>query len=57
MTKRERAAIVRALKDMLKVHDMLMPGVRYVAVQDYQLLNEGPMRAQAALAKLEANEQ
>lgn len=45
-----RDALILALEDMLRVQDALMPGVRYIAVQDYALLNEAPMRARAALA-------
>jgi hypothetical protein len=36
---------VDALRDQQKVIDMLMPGAVKIAIQDYQLLNEAPMRA------------
>jgi hypothetical protein len=48
MTKHERA-LIKALRDMLEVHAMLMPGIRYIAVPDYQLVNEAPIRAQQAI--------
>ena len=39
-----------ALTDMLRLCESLMPGVRYIALQDYALLNEAPIKARAALA-------
>jgi hypothetical protein len=47
----ERANIEQraALVDMLRVYEMLMPGIRHIAVQDYQLLNEAPIRARKAI--------
>lgn len=41
--------LVEALEGTLKVIDMLMPGVRYIAVQDYQTLNEAPIAARKAI--------
>ena len=31
--------------DLLRVVDMLMPGVRYIAIQDYGVLNDAQVRA------------
>ena len=39
------------MEDMLTVHEWLMKGVGGVAVPDYQLLNEAPIRARQALEK------
>ena len=36
--------------DLLKVIDMLMPGVGAIAVEDYALLTDAPLRARAWLA-------
>lgn len=38
-----------ALSDLLQVVNMLMPGVRYIALQNYALLNEAPIKAQELL--------
>ena len=43
--------LVGALRDMQRVVDMLMPGVRHIAVQDYALLNDAPFRASALIAR------
>jgi len=45
---RSTVALEAALLDMLKVYEMLMPGLRYISVADYQLVNEAPIRARAA---------
>jgi hypothetical protein len=43
--------LVQATEMLLRlVHDM-MPGVRHIALQDYQLLNEAPIKGELALAK------
>lgn len=47
------ADLVSALERMLGVQEMLMPGLRHIAVPDYQELNEAPLAARAALAKAE----
>lgn len=41
----------RIVTDLLKVIDMLMPGVGQLAIEDYKLLNEAPLRAREWLAK------
>jgi hypothetical protein len=43
--------LAAALCDMLRAFESLIPGVKYIAVQDYALLNEAPMAAHAALKK------
>ena len=40
-----------ALSLMQKALDATMPGVRYIAVQDYELLNSAPCAAQTVLLK------
>lgn len=46
----EIAALKDALRRMLKVYEALMPGVRYIAVQDYAELNDAPIAARKLLA-------
>jgi hypothetical protein len=52
-TKRRDAApdLAEALRDALTLIDALMPGVRYIALQDYKALNDVPLAGRAALAK------
>lgn len=38
-----------ALRAMLQVQDALMPGVRYIAVQNYAQLNDAPLAARKAI--------
>jgi hypothetical protein len=55
-TEELEAAILKAsnaLKQGLEVIDTLMPGVRHLALQDYQSLNETPARMREALESLE----
>jgi hypothetical protein len=42
-----------ALKQMLKLVNDLMPGVKDIALPDYALLNDAPLQAQAAIAEAE----
>jgi len=49
------AALVAVLKRMLGVQNMLMPGLRYISVPDYGLLNDAPREAGAAIAQMEAD--
>jgi hypothetical protein len=43
-------ALLEATEMLLRlVHD-LMPGVRHISLPDYQLLNEAPIKAAAAIA-------
>lgn len=46
------ADVRQALTDLLRVIDMLMPGVRYIAVQDYAALNDVPIAARKLLQRL-----
>jgi len=50
----ERAATVPLIQDLLKVYEALMPGIRYIAVPDYSILNDVPI---AACRWLEAREE
>lgn len=52
MTPADRLA--ESLRRMLAVYKALMPGIRYIAVQDYAELNEAPIEARQALAAYEA---
>lgn len=38
-----------ALKDLLRAYEMLMPGIAHIAVSDYALINEAPIKARKAL--------
>ena len=42
-----------ALKDCLAVIEELMPGVRGLAIQNYQRLNDAPIAGRAAIRKAE----
>lgn len=48
-------ALAAALERMLKVQEALMPGVRYIAVQDYAELNDAPIAARHALTAFKGN--
>jgi hypothetical protein len=43
---------VDALRDMQRVVEMLMPGAKNIAIQDYQLLNEAPIKAAKIIAEI-----
>lgn len=45
--------IVKVLSDLLRSHEALMPGVRFIALQDYALLNDAPIEAKRLIARLE----
>jgi hypothetical protein len=47
----ERAELIEALEDCIKLIEALMPGVKHIALQDYRLLNETPMKVNKILAK------
>lgn len=42
---RDKAPAVVVIEELLRVIDMLMPGVGAIAVNDYALINEAPIRA------------
>lgn len=52
---RQRDQLLSALEDSLRLIEMLMPGVRHLAIQDYAFLNDAPIRARAAIAKVKGN--
>lgn len=41
--------LVRLLRQLLKAYDSLMPGLAYIAVQDYEIINRAPYEARNAL--------
>lgn len=43
--------LLEALESLLRGFDSLMPGLAHIAVQDYALINEAPIRARAAIRK------
>lgn len=49
----QRDELATAMRKMLEAYESLMPGLRYIAVQDYAILNEAPIAARKALAKLQ----
>jgi len=49
---KETAVIVHTIENLLKLVDMLMPGLRHIAVDDYALVNEAPIKARALIAEL-----
>ena len=53
MTTQERESVmdlVVAAEALLQAFESLMPGVRYIAVQDYSLLNDAPISIRKAVA-------
>jgi hypothetical protein len=48
MSKREQQ-LVRALKDLLRAYEMLMPGIAHITVEDYALINDAPIAARKAI--------
>ena len=43
-----------ALTQMKKLVNDMMPGVQHIALQDYQLLNDGQINARNAIARTKA---
>lgn len=39
---RENEKLKKAAEDLLKAYDMLLPGIKHIAVQDYALINMAP---------------
>lgn len=39
----------QSIRDLLEVQRVLMPGVRYISVPNYAILNDGPINARKAL--------
>lgn len=48
--------LLAALKMLLRATDQMLPGVKYIACQDYAILNDAPIAARAAIAKAEKGE-
>jgi hypothetical protein len=45
--------LLEACKKQAALIEALMPGLKHIAVQDYALVNDAPMAAEAAIAKAE----
>lgn len=45
--------LLAALKMLLKAYESVLPGLRYIAVQDYAIINDAPVAAERAIAKAE----
>ena len=43
--------LLDALKDATKLIDILFPGVRHLAIQDYAMLNDVPLKIREVLSK------
>ena len=43
--------VVPIIKELLRAFDSLMPGLRNIAVQDYQVINDAPIAARRWIAK------
>ena len=43
--------LLDALKDAMKLIDVLFPGVRHLAIQDYAMLNDVPLKIREVLNK------
>jgi len=46
--------LLAALEGLLKAYGMIFPGIVHIAVPDYALINEAPINARAAIAKVKA---
>ena len=46
----EVADLLAVIPRLLRVIDALMPGLKHIAIEDYQELNEAPIAARAAEA-------
>jgi hypothetical protein len=46
-----RLALIAALEEMVLAYKALMPGLRYISVQDYEQVLNAPVRAARALAE------
>ena len=44
--------LLDALKDAMKLIDVLFPGVRHLAIQDYAMLNDVPLKIREVLSKV-----
>jgi hypothetical protein len=45
--------LLAALKMLMAAYESVLPGIRYIAVQDYKLVNDAPVAAERAIAKVE----
>jgi hypothetical protein len=41
--------LVRLLRQLLKAYNSLMPGIGYISVPDYELINRAPIEVEHAL--------
>jgi hypothetical protein len=45
--------LVAALRQLLRAYEMVMPGIGYISVPDYKLINEAPIEAERAIKAAE----
>lgn len=50
----ERDELAEAMRELLVAYDSILPGVRYIVIQNYAILNAAPIAARAALAKVKS---
>lgn len=50
----ERDEAIAALKMLLAAFESVLPGIRYIAVKDYKLVNDAPVAAERVIAKAKA---
>jgi hypothetical protein len=43
--------LLAALEEMLKAYEAVLPGIKFISVPNYQLINDAPCAARAAIAK------
>ena len=43
--------LLDALKDAMKLIDVLFPGVKHIAIQDYAMLNDVPLKIRDVLSR------
>lgn len=48
-----RKRVATVLRDLLKAHRQLMPGVAHIPVQDYRIINEAPLAADELLKEID----
>jgi hypothetical protein len=45
--------LLAALKKLMVAYESVLPGIRYIAVQDYRIVNDAPVAAERAIQKAE----
>jgi hypothetical protein len=45
--------LLAALKALMAAYESVLPGIKFIAVKDYKLVNDAPVAAERAIAKAE----